>query len=262
MRAQRKEGASQLRPCHPLPTFLPPASLPYLATTGCLRTRLPLRLSEEKHKKRLLQLNLLLRPEAAVEAASEPSPAPPAAAPAAVPEAKAAFASGVCCGSAGVRVGATRCAHPGAGEPQGGARPSSDSRWRGGTQTRTRDQIRAGSKRRGGRRQAFATARSGSAYDEARGATNRARLHSLPKRVESEEDKQQRLAALEAEKEKARKRAERFGLVPKESGEDADKKRKRDARFNNPTPQPRTRSSNVTVQTISHVYAAGARFDD
>ncbi len=54
--------------------------------------------------------------------------------------------------------------------------------------------------------------------------------------LESEEDKQQRLAALEAEKEKARKRAERFGLVPKESGEDADKKRKRDARFNNPDP--------------------------
>ncbi|GAC71353.1 hypothetical protein PANT_2d00068 [Moesziomyces antarcticus T-34] len=174
-------------------------------------------------------------PEAAVEAASEPSPAPPAAAPAAVPEAKAASPAASAAAvqaseseqrDALIRELEKRKARAAKfGQPLGEAERKLERAIKFGLAASDEADVAKLSQPLGAG--APTTKREGNKQNKAA---------QPAQRVESEEDKQQRLAALEAEKEKARKRAERFGLVPKESGEDADKKRKRDARFNNPDP--------------------------
>jgi SAP domain-containing ribonucleoprotein len=286
-----EEGASQLRPCHPLPTFLPPVSLPYLdhvadfrnpttAHTGRLYTQSPelgtmeaklqsLKVAELKalltsaglavsgNKPDLIQRLLenpaataslggeaqeaaaaaepAAAPEAVVEAASEPSPAPPAAAPASVSEAKAASPAASAAAvqaseseqrDALIRELEKRKARAAKfGQPLGEAERKLERAIKFGLAASDEADVAKLSQPLG----------AGAPTPKREG--NKQNKAAQPaQRVESEEDKQQRLAALEAEKEKARKRAERFGLVPKESGEDADKKRKRDARFNNPDP--------------------------
>ncbi len=115
------------------------------------------------------------------------------------------------------------------------ARPSSDSRW-------ARRNANSNARSNSGWQQAtrrtspsFRNRSERSAYAEARGQQTEQGCTACPARRERR-GQAAALGGARGEKEKARKRAERFGLVPKESGEDADKKRKRDARFNNPDP--------------------------
>lgn len=170
-------------------------------------------------------------PEAVVEAASEPSPAPAAAAPAAVSEASEASPA-----ASGAAVQASESEQRDAlirelekrkaraakfGQPLGEAERKLERAIKFGLAASDEADVAKLSQPLGA-----PTKREGNKAKPAQPA-------QPAQRVESEEEKQQRLAALEAEKEKARKRAQRFGLVPKESAEEADKKRKRDARFNN-----------------------------